>query len=381
MTSQPSASSRPLTRVGEDGAPPMMSSLKAGEVVLRSIGVVKDRVEDGRYREDARDAVLLDSRHQRPRFEPPQHDVGAADHRQEVRRSPAVDVEERDHVQNDVVLIEVDADLSVDRVQVELSMRHRDALGEAGRAARVEQLGHRVLVDLGTESVGGAGREQVFVLVRGDPAGLAFHDHEPRRILQLAGDLFDERLEVAMEEEDLGSRVADDVGDLAGRQADIDRVQDRARLEDAEIGLEQLVRVVGDEAHPIAGLDADPHERVREPMRSLAELPIRQPDVAVDDAHLVSEEGLGPIAELQHGQRNEHHNLLAGRGRLPRRIHGPSRTRDGCPTGVGSFMTGKDTLGESFPIAARAGVPVARSGRGRRGPAPLIPTAQLRRTR
>jgi iron-sulfur cluster repair protein YtfE (RIC family) len=57
----------------------------------------------------------------------------------------------------------------------------------------------------------------------------------------------------------------------------------------------------------IQAIYAEFHERVREPVGSLAELAVRQPHVAVDDADLLPEERLRPIAELQDGQRNEHH--------------------------------------------------------------------------
>ena len=61
--------------------------------------------------EQAGDAMPLDEGHQRARVEPAEHHVAAADHGQEVRRAPAVDVEQRDDVEDDVVLGEAEADL------------------------------------------------------------------------------------------------------------------------------------------------------------------------------------------------------------------------------------------------------------------------------
>jgi hypothetical protein len=91
--------------VGEDGRAADDHLLQAREVVLGPLGVVEDGVEDRRHRQDARDPVALDGLDQRQRLELAEHDVLAADHRQEVGRAPAVDVEERDHVQDDVVLV------------------------------------------------------------------------------------------------------------------------------------------------------------------------------------------------------------------------------------------------------------------------------------
>ena len=190
--------------------------LEAREVVLGSVGVVQDGVEDRGHGQDPGDAMLLDRGHEGGRLEPAEHHVPAADHRQEMRRSPAVDVEQRNDVEDDVVLREAEPNLRIEGMQMQLPMRHRDTFGKARGAARVEQLGHRVLVDVRMERLRGAAGEHGLVLVGRDSAGLAFHDHEAGQVLELRGDLFDERFEVAVEEHDPGSGVADDVGDLAG---------------------------------------------------------------------------------------------------------------------------------------------------------------------
>ena len=75
--------------------------------------------------------MALDEGHQVARVELAEDHVATADHRQEVRRPPAVDVEERHDVEDDVVLGEPQADLGGKAVQVELAMGHRHALGQA----------------------------------------------------------------------------------------------------------------------------------------------------------------------------------------------------------------------------------------------------------
>ena len=69
-----------------------------------------------------------------------------------------------------------------------------------------------------------------------------------------------------------------------------------------------MVGVVGDEADPVAGQDAEADEGVRQAMGSLAELAVRELLVAVDHPDLVAEELDGPVAEVEHRQRHEHRN-------------------------------------------------------------------------
>ena len=233
--------------------------------------MVEDGVEDGRDAEKPRDAVALDLLHQGDRVEPPEHDVAPADHRQEVGEPPAVDVEEGHDVERDVGLRELDGDLRVEGVEVEGPVGERDALGEPGRPARVEELGHRVLVDLRVARIGGAAGQECFVFVGGDPARLALEDDEAGPGRELGRDGLDEGREVAVEEDDLAPGVVEDVGDLARGQPDVDRVEDGARFEDAVVALEEVVGVVRDEADPVAGLDAEADQGVRQAVGSLTE--------------------------------------------------------------------------------------------------------------
>jgi hypothetical protein len=109
-----------------------------------------------------------------------------------------------------------------------------------------------------------------------------------------------------VEEDDLRAGMADDVGDLAWGQADVDGVEDRAGFEDAVVGLEKLMGVVGDEADTVARTDAQLPQRIREPVGSLAELAVCELMLAVDDPDLFAEVRLCPVAELEHREGNEH---------------------------------------------------------------------------
>ena len=70
----------------------------------------------------------------------------------------------------------------------------------------------------------------------------------------------------------LSSRVVDDVGELLGEQADVERVQHRAHRRHREVGLEVLLAVPAERADAIAVLDAERGERVGEPGRVRADL-------------------------------------------------------------------------------------------------------------
>jgi len=244
--------------------------------------------------------------HERARLEPPQHHVAPADHGEEMRRSPAVDVEQWDDVEHDVVLREPEAELGGEAVEVQLAVGHRDPLRQAGRAARVEELGHRVLVDRRMERLGRAGGEQRLVLVVSDAAGLPVEDDEGRAPGELRGDRLDERAEVGMERDDARRGMVEDVRDLRRGEADVDRVEHCPRFEDAVVRLEEVVGVVGDERDAVAGLNAEQAQRVREPVRPLGERAVGVFAVAIHDADLVAEERRRTIAELEHGQGHEH---------------------------------------------------------------------------
>ncbi len=89
-------------------------------------------------------------------------------------------------------------------------------------------------------------------------------------------------------------------------EPDVDGVEDGTRLDHAVVGLEQVVRVEGDERHAIARGDAELDERVGQPVRPRRERPVGELRIAIDDPDLVAEEHRGTIAELEHGQGHEH---------------------------------------------------------------------------
>ncbi len=145
--------------------------------------------------------------------------------------------------------------------------------------------------------------------------------------------------------------MVEDVGDLVGREPDVDRVEDRTGLEHAVVGLEEVMGVVGDERDPVAGFDPEPGERVGQAMRPLAERPVGELLLAVDDADLVAEVRPGAITELEDRERYEH--------------RGPPCSIAGLPAGPG---TRRDTIacgGPRWDCAFLIGATLARRANSR----------------
>ncbi len=129
--------------------------------------------------------------------------------------------------------------------------------------------------------------------------GLAVEHHEDRARIEPRRDGFDQGRELAVEEDDPRRGVAEDVLDLVRGEADVDRVEHRTGLDDAVVRLEQVVRVEGDERHPVAGRHAELDKRIGQPVGPQPECAIGELLVAVDDADLVTEEGRRAVAKLE----------------------------------------------------------------------------------
>ena len=89
-------------------------------------------------------------------------------------------------------------------------------------------------------------------------------------VLSAGFELLDQRQEGQVEEQRGVLGVVGDVGDLLGEQARVDGVADRADAGDGVVELEMAVAVPGQRRHPVAGLDAEPDQRVGEPADALA---------------------------------------------------------------------------------------------------------------
>ena len=105
-----------------------------------------------------------------------------------------------------------------------------------------------------------------------------------------------------VDDEDPRAGVLEDVGDLLGHEPGVDRDEHGAGARHAEVRLEQLVDVRGEERDPVAVRDPALLERDREPPHPLAHLRPREPTLAVDDGRPAGE---GERSPLEEGERRQ----------------------------------------------------------------------------
>ena len=89
---------------------------------------------------------------------------------------------------------------------------------------------------------------------------------------------------VEVEQDRLGARIVDRVGDIVGRQADVDRLHHRAHHRDREIALVIAVAVPFHDGDRVAFFDADLRQPARQTPDAFAELSIgAAPYIAIND--------------------------------------------------------------------------------------------------
>ena len=244
------------------------------------------------------------------------HQLGAAQGGR-IRDAPGIDVEHRhdgqDHVlrrqrhgirQGGGVGMQDGGAMAVDR-----------ALGMPGRAGGVADAGGGVLVELGPGVVPVLGLDQFLVAQqawqrrRCRHVGAVRHQHEvPHRGKQLR-DLLHQRQEAEVEAQHLVFRVVDDPGDLVGEEPRVDGVAHQLRARGAVVDLEVPVAVPGQRADPVAGLAAEPGQRLRQ--LAGAQLCIGvgvAVDVALDP--LGDDLGVAAVARRMRQQRRDHQGHL-----------------------------------------------------------------------
>ena len=141
----------------------------------------------------------------------------------------------------------------VERVQVQRPVRERYALGRAGAAAGVEQLGDgHFIVGKNVGALGLAFRDELLVAQVG--AGDFFVNGDPPLNRPAAcAKLFDHRDEVGFKHQNLRAGMIQDVDQFRLRETDIQGHHDSARLHHAVVALEQLVIIKAEIGHAISG--------------------------------------------------------------------------------------------------------------------------------
>ena len=274
---------------------------RTGAHLRRRVG---DADQHGRRRAEHGDALVLDQLVDQLRLDAPQAHVGHAARGVDPGERPAVGVEHRQRPQIAIGRRQVMMHERAHDVHVGVAMRDHHALGPRRRAARVvdgEQVG---LGDVRSLEPGLVTGERRLVV---DPAlGRPFQRNEVLDTLQLAANALDGLDVVAVRADDLRAAMVDDVVEIVGQQAIVDRHQHRADLRHGVVGFEMRVRIGGDVGDAIALPDAHRLQGRRPAVAALEELRVGQSQVAIDDGLAVGIEPTGASREFHRRQRDFH---------------------------------------------------------------------------
>src|SRR5215469_15434473 len=163
-----------------------------------------------------------------------------------MRNAPAVRVKQGNRVQLDGTNVRVQGEGSFQGMEVYVAMRQHNAFGIGARAAGIKQLGKRVFVevrDFGSKRFGE--RNKRIVIVGGKPGRLRARVQQMERFDcgKILAEGVNRRGEAALQQKHSRASVVEDVGKLAGREADVQGQQDGASLENAIVGFKQTVAV------------------------------------------------------------------------------------------------------------------------------------------
>ena len=122
-----------------------------------------------------------------------------------------------------------------------------------------------------------------------------------------------QRQQRAVDEDDLVVGVVDDVRQLLGKEADVQRVQHPPGARRGEVQLEVAGGVPGERRHPAVGGDLQVVEHAAEPARALGPVAVGDPLAPGRRRRrhrLVREVLLGPVEQVRDGQRDVLHRAL-----------------------------------------------------------------------
>jgi hypothetical protein len=205
-------------------------------------GGVEHCGDDRRSTAQQRHPVLLDATEDLGAVDLAEDDVLPAHGGHDVGHAPAIAVEHRERVEVDVAVAHEGVPAEDGGVEPQVPVGHLDALGACGGAARVVDRGGRTLVG-GPWAGFDAFDEQAVRLLAGDQAPAHLHVSERRHQLRV-------------HEEHLCTRVVDDVLDLFGVEAEVDRHADAPVGTGAEQEYEHPCGVVRHDRHPCAEVEA-----------------------------------------------------------------------------------------------------------------------------
>ena len=213
-----------------------------------------------------------------------------------IRAAPGMDMEHRRHRHVDVLAMDPALarrhavfDHRGEHVQHDLAVAEVHPFRIAGRAGRMKSRRPRILVEIRKLEEGGARFQHllVFALDRkpcGRPLFAVMHQHVFPNRRQPFRELFDKRQEVRVDQHHRRARVVQYVQQLLGREAEIDRLQNRAHHRDRKIALMIAVAVPIEHGDDVAMPDANFRQAAGQPPYALAKVPIGvSPQVSIYD--------------------------------------------------------------------------------------------------
>ena len=249
------------------------------------------------------------------------HDqVGPAGHGR-MGEPPGVGVEHRHDGQHPVLLDRPEAPRREHavRVQERRPVAVHDALGVAGRAARVAH-GRRLVLVRDVEVDGLGAGDQLLVVVDllaggwvGDLAGAVVHDHEMANRLEGVEQRPHQLGQRAVDEDHLVLRVVGHVRQLVREQTDVEGVEHPVGARCREVELEVPGCVPAERGDPAVGADPELVEHAAKTAGAVGPLAIRHARLpGRRDRHhlLVEEQALGPRVEVGQRERKVLHQPL-----------------------------------------------------------------------
>ena len=173
-------------------------------------------------------------------------------------------------------------------VQDDAAMAQHRAFGEPGGPRGVADLRQRPGVGLGRGDSGRVAVDQR--LERGGPVHAGAEDDDPGEAPGLL-ERQDRPRPVGGGNQRLRAAILDHIGDLIGRQHDVDRIDDRAEPSDRVIAHHPFPAVLGVERHPVAGGHAQPRQPGGEPAGQVVDLRIGEAPPAENQRRAVAEPG------------------------------------------------------------------------------------------
>ena len=225
------------------------------------------------------------------------------------RGAPSVGMEQWNGVQLHVGFPVLKSEDHAQGVQVEVAVGQHHSLGPGRGSTGVEQLGNRVLLlnNVG-EGLRTAPLDGLLVAqgVKPGKAGLAIQEEAVVEVEKIFSNFLDEGQELLFQQQQPRFGVVEDVTEIPGGEAHVERQKDGAGLYHPVVGFQQAVTIAAEIGHHRSGLDSQRHQGVRQSVGSPAELAVAEALGSADHRGLVGVEFHRTAKEHQWSEGDVH---------------------------------------------------------------------------